>query len=144
VNRAQEIAQKIQENGGIEHAIVSRSEFLVLMAHVTPHECKGSLMRCCDIFRCEPCHIAHMRLSHRAATKQTWEKFTVSQRIVKEEIRVERPLPVPKAKEVVSKHKSQKIAKVRFTPEMIASIRQSSPTDVLDAIVLLQEQLHSK
>lgn len=39
------------------------------------HKCHGARIGCCGVFRCEPCHVTHLRYRHGEKSAQFWNKL---------------------------------------------------------------------
>lgn len=127
------LIERIINEGGPEHARITYNEFLVLCKVVTPHTCKGSMMRCCGEFRCEPCHMEHLRLTHTRADVQKWKQFHGNPVITQREERKEVQKPVKQGKEVVAKHSKTREVKVDAVASLRTLLLGVSPDEVVQA-----------
>ena len=96
-------------NEGLHETKMPIEEWLYLIRiskdQLKDHQCQGSLMRCCNEFRCEVCHLQHMHEEHSKAAVQTFGKFHSSHTIVRDAVA---PKPLPERKEVKKLEKTHK------------------------------------
>lgn len=45
------------------------------------HRCQGARIGCCGAFRCEPCHVDHLRARHGEHAAQFWNSLAQSSRL---------------------------------------------------------------
>jgi hypothetical protein len=97
----------------IDAFISSLSEFdlrrILAILEYGEHKCHGATIGCCGIFRCEPCHVAHLRCCHGERAAQFWNRLCQESRLTWEP-RHNDTLPVQK--EAKGRKKSAKLKKV--------------------------------
>jgi hypothetical protein len=58
---------------------LSEDECRRILAVMTyEHKCSGSRIGCCGTFRCQPCHVDHLRSAHGEHSAQFWNKLCQS------------------------------------------------------------------
>jgi hypothetical protein len=56
-----------------EKAGIPLDRFIRILSYT--HKCEGSLLTCCEVSRCETCHIDHLNATHSVAVRQNWDKM---------------------------------------------------------------------
>lgn len=56
-------------------ALSPREQRIIAYQSKGPHKCIGAKIGCCGKFRCETCHLDHLRAEHSPAVVQQWLKL---------------------------------------------------------------------
>lgn len=62
---------------------MTKEELLLYLSHPLAHTCKGSKLQCCNVFRCEVCHVQHMQKDHDIKDIYAYEKFHTTDKLIK-------------------------------------------------------------
>lgn len=85
---------------------------IVAVLEYGEHKCSGPRIGCCGSFRCEPCHVNHLRHTHGEHSAMFWNKLCQESRITWKENTSS--LPVPKS--ALRRKKVSKNDPIRYQP----------------------------
>src|SRR5215510_2592238 len=141
-NHLKPITKKIYTSKKIYDVALTKNQWVFLGSVISDHECKGSLMRCCNVFRCELCHLTHMHNAHSEVATQTFERLHESSNIIQREMKVEKAPTAPKVKRVVHKVTDQDT----FYKMVSAAIMKASQEELVRFVekVMQTQQQRSK